>query len=781
MSARPHRQRHRLLLLAVAVLAAGGVTRARGRPDDPTSLEAWLLARDGLRVRTLVPLEPPSAFRDGRWLMLASLPRNDTADLYVLTARVAPGGRPIAVSVPVNLSLSEWADDTDLVVHGLRAATCVRELQTGKVVEVHVRDFGGERSEVTGTAAWSRTERAKNAVLNWADTASLDGVDLRVFRLEPPVDQLTITLDDTRGVALVPRGVTATIEELSQEPKERLPLLHWVANVGRRFDGLGPAVELLKEVYFTATEAVAVAKDTLGAAPVDEAPVAPKAEVQAAVEKARLLARASTHAWPPAPLELTLDDRQEGEGLWAEVSAHRTRRNPNAPPPFYQTYVRVPAERGVKKRVYIGAWDPAQVSLRFQTGTSEPISTTGIKGSGRIPRDPAVLARVVGAFNGGFQTYHGKYGVVVDRRLYVPPLPGIGTVVATADGRTGFGTWEANATLPEHVLDLRQNLPPVVEDGVINPYGIVRWGASQDVAGAVGAFTVRSGLCRTRESHVAYFWCEFCDVDGLGRAMLATRCDYGIHLDMNAGHSGFELFRPFTVRTEPAERAKAAAQEPDRKSALHEVELPGGGGQWFFATRLVERMAHMYFPRYLKTDYRDYFYLVLRDVMPGAGTWRTEGLVGNDTWPPVVAVDPQDPTRVELDPERLVAELVRVGESPRQAPTGTAYVLDLAADEVLAAPAEGALFVTSDGRLTRKSEDGRVALSGARFLANGPFLVVEKARLGAVVRTASGWAVTPLTGGESLASPSLAPTTPRLLLSVTPARPAAFRLGQDRP
>src|SRR5205823_4037109 len=155
-----------------------------------------------------------------------------------------------------------------------------------------------------------------------------------------------------------------------------------------------------------------------------------------------------------------LGDRREGEGLWQEVSAERSARNPNAPPPFYQTFIRVDPERP-RKRVFLTAWDPAQVSLRFQTGTSEPIATTGLRGEGHIPRDPKLLARVVGGFNGGFQTYHGKYGVYVDHRLYVPPLPGIATVLATDDGRTGFGTWAAGEPIAPDVLDLRQNLPPV--------------------------------------------------------------------------------------------------------------------------------------------------------------------------------------------------------------------------------------------------------------------------------------------------------------------------------
>ena len=48
-------------------------------------------------------------------------------------------------------------------------------------------------------------------------------------------------------------------------------------------------------------------------------------------------------------------------------------------------------------RVYMTLWDPRQLALHMQAGTVEPLSATGEAGPGQIPREPAVMKRVVTA------------------------------------------------------------------------------------------------------------------------------------------------------------------------------------------------------------------------------------------------------------------------------------------------------------------------------------------------------------------------------------------------
>src|SRR5258708_37997993 len=87
-----------------------------------------------------------------------------------------------------------------------------------------------------------------------------------------------------------------------------------------------------------------------------------------------------------------------------------------------------------------------QLDLDMEAGVEDPEPLTGPPGAGRIPRDPAVYRRVVAAFNGAFKTDHGHYGMMVHKRVLLPPVPGSATVVVLDDGRVGFGTGGAERT-----------------------------------------------------------------------------------------------------------------------------------------------------------------------------------------------------------------------------------------------------------------------------------------------------------------------------------------------
>ena len=92
-----------------------------------------------------------------------------------------------------------------------------------------------------------------------------------------------------------------------------------------------------------------------------------------------------------------------------------------------RTFVRPDEERPYAK-VLLVAMDMRQLDLDMEAGTEDPKPLTGPHGPGRIPRDPADLTRVVAAFNGAFKTEHGNYGMMVHKRVLLPPQPGAATV-----------------------------------------------------------------------------------------------------------------------------------------------------------------------------------------------------------------------------------------------------------------------------------------------------------------------------------------------------------------
>jgi hypothetical protein len=184
---------------------------------------------------------------------------------------------------------------------------------------------------------------------------------------------------------------------------------------------------------------------------------------------------------------------------------------------------------------------------------------------------------------------------------------------------------------------------------------------------------VRSGLCMTKEGFVGYFYGGNVDPDVLGLAMQRARCNYGIHLDMNPGHTGLEFYRVGPKGTLPIPNRRLAEDWEARGN------VPGVPGWEFMSRRMMKFMALMNFPRYVNVEQRDFFYLTLRSILPGEpltphvkpaepgeGAWRVEGLPQHG-WPYAVATtnlrtDPQDADfRIGLI--KIDSQLVRVAQA----------------------------------------------------------------------------------------------------------------------
>src|SRR5262249_38597117 len=123
--------------------------------------------------------------------------------------------------------------------------------------------------------------------------------------------------------------------------------------------------------------------------------------------------------WPPADLPTIWKTAEPGEGQWPAPKIPWPRkgatRGGRTPPTFFRTFDPPDAERPYA-RVLLVAMDMRQLDLDMEAGTEDPKPLTGGHGPGRLPRDPRVYQRVVGAFNGAFKTEHGNYGMMVHKR-----------------------------------------------------------------------------------------------------------------------------------------------------------------------------------------------------------------------------------------------------------------------------------------------------------------------------------------------------------------------------
>jgi hypothetical protein len=185
-------------------------------------------------------------------------------------------------------------------------------------------------------------------------------------------------------------------------------------------------------------------------------------------------------------------------------------------------------------------------------------------------------------------------------------------------------------------------MTPLVMDDLLNPYKRYWWGGVPP-GWTDEARTVRSAVCLTKENFVAYMYGSSMDADHLMIAMQRARCVYGIHLDMNPGHTGLEFYR-----------AAPAGQLPDLGRELDDKweakgAVSGMQGWEFMGRRMIKYMGLMNFPRYIQREARDFFYLTLRHVLPGSsaptavappepgeGEWVVKGLPQHG-WPYAVA------------------------------------------------------------------------------------------------------------------------------------------------
>jgi len=513
---------------------------------------------------------------------------------------------------------------------------------------------------------WSRLERLQEAVTQLQQTGRVDGVTRTAYTVQPapatlqvsiPDGHLRIDADDQSAtIALTAPEDVPTWLTVEPAPARRPGnVVTWAVDRVRAEIG-DEAMQYIKAVAFSALEVVLKSKEDL-TGDTGEEDIAADLGQDTLEPATRQVPVDPDIGFPPPPLETWVTPTLPGEGTWQPKNDDPfIHQLPGLPPTFVTTFIRSDRRRKVT-RVYIALWDPRVVQLDMMAGIAEPKSATGATGPGMIPREPTVLRRVAAAMNAGFQALHGEYGMMSDGVIYLPPKAYGATVAKLRDGTTAFGTWPKDARIPTDMLSYRQNMTPLVVDAKFNPYGRTWWGGTPS-DWEDKTHTVRTGICLTKEGFVGYFYGADLSPASLARAQIQARCQYGVALDMNAGHSGLEFYR-----VAPADEFEPLGR-PLNRDWEREGKVPKMDGWTFRARRLIRGMGLMHFPRYIKREGRDYFYLTLRYVLPGepldgAEGWQVKGLPqhgypyalartsvtlpsGNEAW--VLKIDPRQLT-----------------------------------------------------------------------------------------------------------------------------------------
>ena len=142
----------------------------------------------------------------------------------------------------------------------------------------------------------------------------------------------------------------------------------------------------------------------------------------------------------------------------------------NGSPAMAETLVTVDPQRPYAGIALVRI-DLGWLKLHMMPGTLEPSHSPAVMAAlpqrGVVPASDQ--AHLVAAFNGGFKAINGDYGMMVSGVTLLPPKPGLATIAIYQDGHVAMGVWGQQILPSADMIAYRQNCPPLIVDGQINP------------------------------------------------------------------------------------------------------------------------------------------------------------------------------------------------------------------------------------------------------------------------------------------------------------------------
>ncbi|HMA33439.1 MAG TPA: phosphodiester glycosidase family protein [Chloroflexia bacterium] len=280
-------------------------------------------------------------------------------------------------------------------------------------------------------------------------------------------------------------------------------------------------------------------------------------------------------AMPPALLASRIAaPALPGEGRWTSTGLPQPPGG--GPPAFWKTFLR-PDPARPDALVYLVRIDLRQVRLQMVAGTLEPVSR--VKESRPAQIAPGDRDRLAAAFNGGWKSVHGGYGMLVGGQQIAPPNPRLdtATLAVHSDGRITLAPWETLQTARD-LVSYRQNCPMMIDNGTITVQNHLTssWGLS-----ALSQMYVwRSALGQTADGSLIYAAGTPISAAELALALQAAGAVTAMQLDINSAW-------------------------------VHWLTYRRDAGQQLRAEPLVPGMAYSR-AQYLTPSQRDFFYLTWR-------------------------------------------------------------------------------------------------------------------------------------------------------------------------
>jgi hypothetical protein len=183
--------------------------------------------------------------------------------------------------------------------------------------------------------------------------------------------------------------------------------------------------------------------------------------------------------------------------------------------------------------------------------------------------------RVVATFNGGFPLETSNAGLIYRGKVKEAMVNGIATIVQYRDGRVDIVRWHQGSGAPAGVWFAKQNLPPIIYEGRLNPNlsDGPEWGDT--VNNAIRVW--RSGLGIDRHGNLLYAAANYQTVESLAKILQRAGAVRALELDINEDWTSFISYRhPGGV--EPSNLLPEMFRSPERYLTPDERD--------FFAVRL---------------------------------------------------------------------------------------------------------------------------------------------------------------------------------------------------
>ncbi len=235
----------------------------------------------------------------------------------------------------------------------------------------------------------------------------------------------------------------------------------------------------------------------------------------------------------PPDVNPLIHPKLPGEGVWKKAGA-----GVGARPPVLLTTFRSDPE--YPQFVAGVAWiDAGRTTLEYMPGTVEPPEPLEHRGDGEVP--PSQRKRLVATFNGGFPLETSNAGLIYRGKVKEAMVNGIATVVRYRSGKVDIVKWNHGPGAPANVWFAKQNLPPIIYEGKLNPNlsDGPEWGETVNNATRVW----RSGLGIDAHGNLMYAAANYQTVESLAKVLQRAGAVRAIELDINEDWTSFISYR----------------------------------------------------------------------------------------------------------------------------------------------------------------------------------------------------------------------------------------------